>query len=206
MLLNAAEIGVPQTRRRFFCVFHDVEIDWLYPGLKGDEQMTVRQALHGIKKGCRQHPHGKQDIELLPFTKQGEGTRNAWERQHPPDTYTFNKQGHVKGRPCFSSRRLRWDAPANTMIGGPCQYHPYQHRFLSLRESQVICGYPESYQFIGQIGDCYAQVARAVMPPVGRWLARNVKRAILNGAKSYIHVREVNLEKGTVTDLPDPRS
>jgi hypothetical protein len=91
------------------------------------------------------------------------------------------------------------------MIGGPCQYHPTKHRFLSLREAQVICGYPPSYEFIGQIGDCYAQVARAVMPPVGRWLALNVKRALLKDEEFFGHVREVNLEKRTVTILPDPR-
>ena len=51
VLMNAVHLGVPQIRRRFFCVFHKVAIDWEYP-IPPPEPMTVGDAWKAIAVPC----------------------------------------------------------------------------------------------------------------------------------------------------------
>jgi hypothetical protein len=48
---------------------------------------------------------------------------------------------------------------------------------------KVICGYPAGYEFVGRLGDRYAQVAKAVLPPAGEWVARQARAALEAGGR-----------------------
>lgn len=177
VLLNAVDIGLPQSRYRFFCVFHKVEIPWEYPRV--ERPMTVWDAIGDHWPDYADHyPLSTAFQELMPNVVPGEGLQGAWERQHPPEQRRRNARGHVIGRPAFTQLRLEWDRPAPTMIGGAHMFHPEEDRALSYQEAALLCGYPPGYEFVGRLGDRYCQIARAVMPPVGEWLAGNVKRAL----------------------------
>jgi DNA (cytosine-5)-methyltransferase 1 len=185
VLLNAIDLGAPQFRYRFFCVFHKVDIDWVYPRV--ETHTTVRDVI-GYGKVAHDMltdvlPLGKNFNKILSYTRPGEGLHMAWNRANPPETRELNERGHVKGRPAFSQFRLRWDKPAGTMIGGAHIFHPDERRPLSVPEAAVICTYPQDYEFIGRVGERYLQIARAVMPDVGQWLGENVRRAVVRNKR-----------------------
>jgi len=188
VLLNAVDIGVPQIRRRFFCVFHRVAIDWEYNRVP---KRTVRDAwapllIDGVVDGSPTPPkptNNPEHLELLKTIPPGGSLRKAWERAHPPETRVLNNHGTVKGRPRFLDVRLDYDEPSPTLTGGATKFHPTEDRYITLLEQQLLCGYPPEYVFEGpNLSNKYAQTAQAVMPPVGEWLARNVRRAIERGA------------------------
>ena len=87
----------------------------------------------------------------------------------------------VQGRPSFQNIRLELDQPSCTLTGGAKQLHPKINRLISVEESGALCGYPRNFKFLGSVGKQYQQVAQAVMPPVGEYLARMVKKGILAG-------------------------
>jgi DNA (cytosine-5)-methyltransferase 1 len=173
---NALHLGVPQKRRRFFCIFHDVEIPWTY---EHQPLRTVWNAIGGwsMEKAGDVYPIKGATQELLKHVKPGTGLKGTWNKLHP-EPHELNERGHVKGRPTFSSLRLSYDRPASTMIGGAHQFHPEHDRMITVKEAQVLCGYPYEFEFVGRIGHCYPQMAKAVLPPVGKWLAENVSRAL----------------------------
>jgi site-specific DNA-cytosine methylase len=93
-------------------------------------------------------------------------------------TVSTGKQYRV-GRPPFLSWRIAFDKPMRTSGGTPNFIHPWKMRYLSTFETQLLCGYPEDYEFVGSMIDVYAQISKAVTPPAGRWIAGEVKRALL---------------------------
>lgn len=176
VLENGAHLGLPQQRRRFFCVFHDIKIDWQYP--TEHVTKTVREALAPYDFSTAwAYPANEGTKRLLEHVQPGEGLRHAWEKRNP-EPRERNERGHVKGRPNFSSFRLKWDQVCPTMIGGAHMFHPDEARHMSVKEMQVLTGYPYEYEFKGNGGDMYAQIAKAVTPPVGEWFASNARRAI----------------------------
>ncbi len=211
VLLDAVHLGVPQRRRRFFCVFHDVKIDWQYPRLEQRDWRTVGDAwryLRDPEPGL--HRCTAQDLDLMKDMGQGESPRQVWEdrkrvKEPNENDWERNKQGHVKGRPGFNARRLRLDQPCNTMLGGPHLIHPTEDRFISVKEAQVLCGYPADYVFKAKNADnCFTEMARAVMPPVGQWLAANICDAINRGEEQRDKIFLVHLQKGFTEELPAP--
>lgn len=192
VLLNSKDLGVPQQRYRFFCVFHKIKIPWQYPRVS--EFTTVREAIKNVPFDLLTdvYPPSKNFEKILKHTKEGEGLATAFNRMYPPDKRVLNHRGHVIGRPAFSQFRAFWDKPAGTIIGGAHMFHPVEDRVLSVPETAVLCTYPADYEFIGPLGDRYCQIARAVMPDVGMWLGDNVRRAlelnkVLRTPKTWLH-------------------
>lgn len=80
-------------------------------------------------------------------------------------------------------RRLSYDHPApavDTRFGEPRYYiHPEEHRGLSVREAARIQGFPDDFTFLGTRQQQYRLVGNAVPPPIGRWLALEIKEKLL---------------------------
>ncbi len=202
LLVNAVHIGVPQIRRRFFCVFHDVRIPWTYERLDRADWKTVAQAFEPITSGRVANtpdppPPLYEHNELIPMIEPGGNLRSVWERMNPPETRELNRHGGVLGRPrMLGGYRLLADRPSPTILGGIDKIHPTEHRYVTLMEQQLLCGYPPDYKFVGSVVGCYQQTAQAVMPPVGEWLARNVRAALEAGIPTSGEVDVANLETG----------
>lgn len=169
-LHDAYDCGLPQRRRRVFAVFHDVEMLWERPA-PGDGPRTVREALAGLVDEPREV--GKLTPSLargLHLVKPGEKLRAVFGRAFPGTPL-----------PSFLRQRLHWDRPSPTHLGaqGTVLYHPDEDREISVREAQVLCGYPASYEFVAStIVKKHAQVAQAVTPPAGAWIAATVRRSV----------------------------
>lgn len=176
VLHDGLECGLPQRRKRVFLVFHRVGIEWARPSEPGPR--TVREAFADLLDPDQEIGRVCPEwAELIPDVPPGGRLRDAYMRRWGESRWD-EARGVYGGRPGFLRRRLKWDAPSPTVTGDPCLYHPEENRVLSVREAQVLCGYPADYEFVGAIGRKYAQIAQAVTPPVGRWLGKTLIQAL----------------------------
>src|SRR6266705_6127449 len=85
---------------------------------------------------------------------------------------------------------------------GNTMYHPTEPRALGIEEAKAICGYPPEFRLAepASIG-WWALLARAVMPPVGRWLARSVLETIEAPDAAWVE-RTVRLVDRREPDVP----
>jgi len=184
VLHDGYDCGVPQHRKRAFFVFHRLGFTPHRPE-PGDGPRTVREALERLGEDPDPTRRKTWGIEQECLERSGEGVRLKdvymeiyGESLRDPET------GRYRGRPGFLRRRLAWDKPSNALTGGAVLYHPAEHRFITIGESAALCGYPRDYAFLGTADKRYRQVAQAVMPPVGRWIALEARRAL--GVKDWI--------------------
>lgn len=110
----------------------------------------------------------------------------------------LNKKGHQKGCPNFLCHRLHPKKPSGTIVSGNMLVHPTQDRFLTVKETQILSGYPATYEFVGR--DAYAQISKAVLPPVADWLG-GILRAGYDAAVpiTKADLRDVNFLKAPPT-------
>ena len=200
-LVNAADYGVPQMRRRvFFLGSRDGEFgsrEWspdempltkLTPPTHSKEQidgrepwLTLGDALEGI---CEQEPKftpyspsRKRVLELVPPGKNWRYLRDTYGDGYLRDVMG-GAYGAGGGKVGFW-RRLTYDAPCPTVPTSPIQKatslcHPEETRPLSVQEYARVQQFPDDYAFSGSTPKKYTQIGNAV--PVG--LARAVGRAL----------------------------
>lgn len=182
VLHNAADLGVPQDRKRVFIIFHNVKMHWLYP--KQALPTTVRDVIGDLDEGEDpvMTPLPPARKAFAPFVDEGGSFRRTWEKMQAedPELMPRDPNGRVMGRHPFCLRRLSWDKPSATLMGGSGVHlvHPTEDRYLTVLEAQLLCSFPSDYVFTGSVTDRYRQQAQGVTPGVGTWLARNVRRAI----------------------------
>ncbi|CAN8255576.1 unnamed protein product [Cochlearia groenlandica] len=81
--------------------------------------------------------------------------------------------------------RLDWQGNFPTSITDPqpmgkvgmC-FHPDQDRIVTVRECARSQGFPDSYEFVGNIGHKHKQIGNAVPPPLAFALGRKLKEAL----------------------------
>ena len=172
VLIDAKWMGVPQSRKRFFLVAHrpvklqGYQLNWSPP-------TTVGEVLATVKVPGQHAPVRPAFMPALLAAKPGQGLSPIWEQQNPGWSENRNHLGKVIGRPSFSDARVPLDKPMGAFIGNKF-YHPTEHRMLGIEEQKAICGYPPDFVLDGPIGGQASLLARAVLPPVGEWLARAI--------------------------------
>ena len=189
-MLNAADYGVPQRRKRVFFVGVPKGASWLFP-----------PPTHGTH---RQYPYvsvGEAILGDLPSLAAGDSAsayirppENLFEtlirgRQqelfnhqapnHPPETIA-RIAGTDPGQPMypdFKQRiRLHPAEPSPTQICGGIRPqfqfgHPTQARGLTIRERARIQSFPDSYRFSGGVTQGRVQTGNAVPPFLARAVA-----------------------------------
>lgn len=183
VLHNAMHLGARQSRRRFFFVAHRVAIDWRCPFRPCPSASQALSEFPGAPndEGFSSDNHYPRDfLELLP---PGAALRSVYpvyldklKRRYGELDEARRKK--LAPRPSFGDRRLPDDRPAGAIVD-PMQIHPTEHRYLTLGEMKWLGGYPLEMVLVGNGVDQKAyQLTRAVLPPVGEWLASNVARAL----------------------------
>lgn len=180
LMVNGIHHGVPQVRKRFFLVLHKRLIDW-EPG--SERIVTVREAFSKPFKTETVSPCAPQYLKLLKKAKPGERLAKVFNRLNAEAVAHRAEGERVKGRPSFQNLRLVADEPSCVLTGGAKQFHPFDDRLISVEESAALCGYPRNFEFVGGTSKQYAQVAQAVMPPVGEYLARMVRGSLESGRR-----------------------
>jgi DNA (cytosine-5)-methyltransferase 1 len=181
------DCGVPQHRKRAFIVFHCINIEWDTPNgpifaptvadafcVYGDIEIMDDYDRADPREYFEVKP---QHLELWKEAALGEKLYHVYDKKYGTTKFDPVRRKHV-GRPGFMWTKINPERHAPTITGGAIYYHHYWPRTLTWREQMALCGYPRDYYFEGRLAKKFQQIAQAVMPPVGEWLARTVKAAL----------------------------
>ena len=167
-LLNAADFGVPQARKRMiFMGSRDNEPIHL-PKPNSEKQQTLRDAVYDLKDDpglCAEFSPSR--LKFLRMVPEGGNWRSL------PEEVLDEAMGgarHSGGGKVGFYRRLGWDKPCPTLVTSPIQKatmlcHPEYDRPLSVREYARIQQFPDNWVFCGRMMEQYRQIGNAV--PVG---------------------------------------
>lgn len=177
---NNMYLGVPQNRPRILVTTHRYPL--IYPALT--VPMTVGQALKGLRPTKAQlvgTEHTAKGWEMLWERSGGDGGNFNMRRVF--QTLTREELKGVSRSPSFMVRRLRLDAPSQVNLDREKLWHPTQPRMLTWTESLALCGLDPDWKSTYTSGAAWPELSRAVMPPVGQWLATAVADGIATGKR-----------------------
>lgn len=81
-------------------------------------------------------------------------------------------------RICTNVTRLHPYKLAPTVMGKSRFIHPFQDRFLTVREHARLMGFPDDHVFLGGKNVQYDMVGEAVPVPLARAIAKEVKKIL----------------------------
>lgn len=173
-VLDAADFGVPQFRKRVFVLGVRKELcDGKHPGFpEGNlEPPTVWQTIGHLPPPVI-HRRGMKPEEI-PFHP------NHWclVPRSPKFSNGALKPGQMIGR---SFRVLEWHKPSWTVAYGnrEVHVHPNMKRRLSIYEAMLLQGFPEDYVLRGSISHQVDLVSDAVPPPLAKALATHIAKSL----------------------------
>lgn len=196
-VLNAADYGAPQVRRRLVLIASRLGPVNLPNPTHTDpkKRRTVRQAignLPALKDGeaCADDtlhlaaalsPLNRKRIRA---SKPG-GTWRDWPKHLVAECHRKESGRHSAG----VYGRMEWDRPAPTMTtlcngyGNGRFGHPEQHRAISLREAAIFQSFPPRYKFVKPGEPVFAKalarlIGNAVPPKLGEAVARALKASL----------------------------
>lgn len=180
-VLQAADYGVPQLRRRAFVVAfrRDFSGGFRFPEgvLSPGTYATVRQGLHGLPEPPADHsPHpsihnhqrrkiSEINLRRLSFVPEGGGRLDIPEELRLPCHRKDNGHRHLD---VFG--RMIWDKPAPTITAMFDNFtrgrfaHPSETRNITNREGARLQSFPDDFEFIGNQKSVARQIGNAVPP------------------------------------------
>ena len=193
-VLDAADFGVPQSRRRVFFVGwkHGALRSFTFPEPTVGRPRTVREALEGLPS-----PNGRAEASDPLHRRINLSALNLQRLQHIPPGGGFEDlpielrvSAHKNGPSRIGHRavygRLHPDKPAGTITGRFDSFtrgrfaHPLEDRNITLREGARLQGFSDDHVFLGTQEEIAAQIGNAI-PPL---LARTVAEAIASAFSS----------------------
>jgi DNA (cytosine-5)-methyltransferase 1 len=184
-VLDAADYGVPQRRRRFILLAgHRVKIPF---AREARSQPVVRDAIRKLSKRARKHPlhdyrerRSEKVMKRIKRIPPNGGSRFALgKRSQLPCHKEFDGFKDIYGR-------MAWAEVAPTITTGcfnPSKgrfLHPTNHRAITLREAALLQSFPISYVFLLDNGRIAAaeMIGNALPPEFVRRHARQILRAL----------------------------
>ena len=195
-ILNAADYGAPQARRRAVLIGHRRGAP--FPGwpIKTHEKnhRTVQQAFAAVQT------HPVRDLPARPFAFNGAEFAGPFETRElhvgrhysdlslqrfaciPPGGNRFQIEEHLLA-PCWKKHlsgsgdvmgRLRWERPSVTIrteFFKPEKgryLHPEEHRAITHFEAALLQGFPLDYKWVGSKVSIARQIGNAVPIPLGK--------------------------------------
>jgi DNA (cytosine-5)-methyltransferase 1 len=194
--VNAKKFGVPQHRERvfFIAVREDLKLLPTFP----NETHGEFSDLFSTVEPYRTFADACSDLEFLESGEKSE-TDFLHEAVNHPDhviNWLWNveqgKSAHenedVNLRPPSgyntTYKRQIWNEPASTvqttfgMISGCRNVHPIATRSLTIREALRIQSFPDSYKFVGSLGDIRATIGNAVPPLLAYQIAKHIAQIL----------------------------
>ena len=170
-VLDAADYGVPQRRRRFILVAgRGKKIPFGQPARR---KRTVKEAFQKLGQCVKADP-----LQNLPETRSDKV--KALIRRIPPDGGSRMDMGDEHQLDCHRKcngfkdvyGRMAWNDVSPTITGGCCNpskgrfLHPTEHRAITLREAALLQTFPPRYIFSLQRGKFpAAQMIGNALPP-----------------------------------------
>jgi DNA (cytosine-5)-methyltransferase 1 len=195
-VLNAADYGVPQHRKRLVLLASRLgPVQLPKPTHESNQWITVRQAIQGLPAIEDGQVHSDDPLhraaELSPLnrlriraSKPG-GTWRDWPAELVAECHRKPSGSHSTG----VYGRMEWDKPAPTMTtlcngyGNGRFGHPEQHRGISLREAAIFQSFPSGYRFIPEgtnvsVKTVARLIGNAVPPKLGTAVGLALQAAI----------------------------
>ncbi|MCD6488836.1 MAG: DNA cytosine methyltransferase [Desulfurococcales archaeon] len=157
-VLRAEDYGTPSHRVRVF--ISNIPID----PPKRRKLYTVRKALEGLP--CPGSFPPNHEPMPLSQKKLRRISRLKWGQA------LIYYQGAKKRFPNLI--RLHPDKLAPTVLGSSRFIHPFEDRFLTVREQARLMGFPDTFVFLGGRDEQYNQVGEAVPVPLAKAIALTI--------------------------------
>jgi DNA (cytosine-5)-methyltransferase 1 len=166
LLLDAADFGVAQRRKRAFFLVTQQELDKNEIQDRLDHlkkpQLTVQHALRGLRSP-KVRPEDYDD------EKECTGLHNHLAMRH--SRRVINKIAALEpGTGPMSYRKLHPSQPSKTLFSGhrapPAHFR--EPRSITVREAARLQGFPDSFRIYGSFGNQMQQVTNAVPPPLAK--------------------------------------
>lgn len=173
-ILNSADYGVPQTRRRVVIIGRADGVQPIFPAPthappEEAEQndllsyVTVKEAFENIQWDAVENHvktnHQKDTVRRISEVEYGESLydsyQDSWRRLYPDKPAPTVKENH--------------NAPF---------IHPFEDRVGTVRECAILQGFPVDYEFSGSKSTQLKTVGNAVPPPLGNAVAREVSQIL----------------------------
>jgi len=93
---------------------------------------------------------------------------------YPEDSFVDKWRKLVPGEPC-------WTIPAHLAKDSYSHIHydDEQRRMISVREAARFQSFPDSFRFVGNMGDCFRQIGNAVPPLLAKSIAEEMLRMLV---------------------------
>jgi len=207
-VLCAADYGVPQLRERVFIVALRGPNGFYFPppthaAVPEETPLFKIKPYVGAGKVLGDLPTPVLKGQEASFPNHVDVTPDRdRERIHPvPEGSHLACQLHVplsirrnlSKKDTTKYRRLDRNEPSLTLRCGEIFFHPTEDRYLTPRECMRLHGYPDEHILCGPIRsrcgvarnlDQHRQVANSVPPPLGRVVAKQIAKALLNERKN----------------------
>ena len=184
-ILNSADYGVPQIRKRVIFIGSRISDKISFPDITHTTYKTVKNALEdlptlksGDNSSLLNHKamnHTEQMLHKMSFIKDGGDRTDIPQNLRP-------KSGDVRKYIKYNS-----DKPSVTVTGDMRKiFHYSQNRALTVRELARLQTFPDNFEFKSNSIAQQQQVGNAVPPLMAEAIANNIKNMIKEDNKSKV--------------------
>ena len=182
-ILNAADFGVPQNRRRLV-VTGGQGFGIPLPRRSNSTPTTVRMSLKDLERSSKAPNHKPN--------KHAPHVAARWAALAEGETDPLYRRARLHAdRPSTTIRAGGGHGPKGNHLGG---FHPPIHykfpRQLTVRESARLQGFPDDWILQGSKTAQGRQVGNAVPPPLGAAIAKSVREALLKRRRGAATMEE----------------
>ncbi len=205
-LLDASKYGVPQRRKRIFIIGNRLKLEVLFPPLI-NRIVTLKDVIDDLPdpdsitgQKIKNHvykPLSPSDFKIVQHVPPGGNWKDI------PYKYLTKRLKKIKDNlkyyksPAFY-KRPEYNKPTGTVSAtmNPTHctaIHPFKNRRFTVRECARIQTFPDDFEFIGEITECYRQVGNAVPPKLGYEIAKVIKKQLVTlepKIKSQVKLRQ----------------
>lgn len=196
-IINTADYGVPQKRRRFILIanrtgniipwpkpkYFEKPEDWEKPYRTVNEVLLGLEKENSYEKFHNHKPmnHSEDVVERFSYIEEG----CKIEPEKLPAHLQYSRTG--KKIQSFSKVFFRLDRnqPSHTLVPGHSAFpiHPWLNRQLTVREAARIQTFPDDIEFLGNHGEQCKQVGNAFPPLAAEVFANAIWKAHTNDWK-----------------------
>ncbi|MEK7588370.1 MAG: DNA cytosine methyltransferase [Patescibacteria group bacterium] len=162
-ILNAADYGVPQTRRRVIILGtrKDVKKIFVHPKPVFSKEGEIFPKWKTVRESISDLP--EKPSKDIP--------------NHTGTSHQVKINGHI------GNRATDWDKPSPTIVGrgggtgGPVIIpHPNLKRRMTVRETARLQSFPDDFIFEGSVSSQYRQIGNAVPWPLAYYIAKQIPK------------------------------